>query len=406
MSTTHPNQPRSGWGRACRECQRRKSRCSGIKPCSFCSKSGKLCVFEDRPQRTRLTRQNLDEAEQRCIALETLLRTLNPEIDVEALLKNRKKTRGAFISPSKSPDPDDVQEVDSFTPLNEYEWHESPLSPLQDSSHESKGSGDGMASLPSKPDGSGYLGSSSGSSLLETISALLPPTSSDNAAESPRLCPPLSGLGSSQLPSSARSLMAENNLGFQTKVTLLIDAYFIFYNTSYPILHERTFRDIHKTHASVPGKSSWHLVFYMVLAIGHWVLSTEPDYKESSYYLAARSRLSTRMLESGTLGSVQAFLLMGNYLQKRDRPNTGYNLIGLAFRMALGLGLHREFPAQAAGEDTLAKERRRQVWWVLYCFESGFSITTGRPTTTSDAFADVRMPRNIDDSVCDKLAFP
>jgi hypothetical protein len=41
---------------------------------------------------------------------------------------------------------------------------------------------------------------------------------------------------------------------------------------------------------------------------------------------------------------VQAFLLMGNYLQKRDRPNIVYNLIGIAYRMALGLGIHRELP--------------------------------------------------------------
>lgn len=81
-----------------------------------------------------------------------------------------------------------------------------------------------------------------------------------------------------------------------------------------------------------------------------------------------------------------------------DRPNTGYNLIGIAYRMALGLGLHREVPSRIQ-TDNLARERRRQVFWTLYCFDSGFSITTGRPTTISDAFIDARFPRNIDDSV-------
>ena len=399
MSTSQRNQPRSAWGGACKECQRRKSRCSGIVPCSFCSKTGKDCVFEDRPQRTRLTRQNLDKAEQRCHALETLLGTLSPDLDVEKLLKKQRKRRYKSVSPSTSPEVDATQDVGSITPSNEYEWHESPLSPLQDLPQESKVLGDGMASLPSKPDGTGYLGSSSGSSLLETISALLPLASDATAAEGPKLQQSPSGPKNSRLSQRTSISMLGGNLAFQAEMGRLIDAYFIFYNISYPILHERTFRDIYKTRASISAKSSWHLVFYMVLAIGHWVLSTKAGYSESTYYSAARSRLSTRMLESGTLGSVQAFLLMGNYLQKRDRPNPGYNLIGLAFRMALGLGLHREFPAQATTEDTLAMERRRQVWWVLYCFESGFSITTGRPTTTSDAFVDVKMPRNIEDSV-------
>jgi transcriptional regulatory protein GAL4 len=66
--------------------------------------------------------------------------------------------------------------------------------------------------------------------------------------------------------------------------------------------------------------------------------------------------------------------------------------------MALGLGLHREPPQQTAA-DTLLNERRRVVWWIVYCFDSGFSLTTGRPITVSDSFIETRLPRNIDDSV-------
>jgi transcriptional regulatory protein GAL4 len=66
--------------------------------------------------------------------------------------------------------------------------------------------------------------------------------------------------------------------------------------------------------------------------------------------------------------------------------------------MALGLGLHREAPAQTAA-DTLLNERRRVVWWIVYCFDSGFSLTTGRPVTVLDSFIETRLPRNIDDSV-------
>ncbi|QDS67450.1 hypothetical protein FKW77_000584 [Venturia effusa] len=134
----------------------------------------------------------------------------------------------------------------------------------------------------------------------------------------------------------------------------------------------------------------------MVLAIGHWLSASEKDHAQAPYYSAARSMFTIKLLEAGTLGTVQALLLMGNYLQKMDRPNTGYNFVGIAYRMALGLGLHREAP-MISYRDILAHERRRQVFWTLYCFDSGFSITTGRPTTISDAFIDVKLPRNIDD---------
>lgn len=201
-------------------------------------------------------------------------------------------------------------------------------------------------------------------------------------------------------PPAGENLSAEATLASDALNTRLIDAYIVFYNTSYPILHKRTFQASYDNRDTIPSKSSWHLILYVVLAIGHWILSNGDDSDRSPYYSAARSRLSMRMLESGTLGSVQAFLLMGNYLQKRDRPNTGYNLIGIAYRMALGLGIHRELPQRLTREDTLSTERRRQVWWVLYCFDSGFSITTGRPTTASDSFIDTHLPRNIEDTVC------
>jgi transcriptional regulatory protein GAL4 len=47
-----------------------------------------------------------------------------------------------------------------------------------------------------------------------------------------------------------------------------------------------------------------------VLAIGHWTLTEDSEAEQSRYYTAARSRMSMRMLESGNLLTVQAFLLM------------------------------------------------------------------------------------------------
>ena len=72
--------------------------------------------------------------------------------------------------------------------------------------------------------------------------------------------------------------------------------------------------------------------------------------------------------------------------------------MGIAYRMALGLGLHRE-PPTGSSSDTLFNERRRVVWWIVYSFDSGFSLTTGRPLMSPDCFIETRLPRNIDDTV-------
>ena len=169
------------------------------------------------------------------------------------------------------------------------------------------------------------------------------------------------------------------------------------YNVSYPIIHERTFRDECKRRSQFAHNSHWNIVYYMVLAIGEWIGGFSSD-TTSIYYEAARSRLRIEVLESGSVSIVQAFLLMGNYLQKRDRPNTGYNFIGIAYRVALGLGLHREVSTDG-GMESFILQQRRLLFWTLYCFESGFSITTGRPILVSDSFIDIRKPQNLDDSL-------
>jgi hypothetical protein len=63
------------------------------------------------------------------------------------------------------------------------------------------------------------------------------------------------------------------------------------------------------------------------------------------YFLEkATSQISATQLESGNLELVQAFCLLSNLAQKRNKVNSGSVYLGIAVRMAIGLGLHRELP--------------------------------------------------------------
>jgi transcriptional regulatory protein GAL4 len=120
----------------------------------------------------------------------------------------------------------------------------------------------------------------------------------------------LSKLIATRQRSDSGPLLLEGELASSAITDGLIDAYFLLYNTSYPILHSQLFRDTYSNRSQIPPTSAWQLILYTVLAIGHWVLSSGQDHSDSPYYLAARSRMSAGMLESGTLTGVQAFLLM------------------------------------------------------------------------------------------------
>lgn len=235
--------------------------------------------------------------------------------------------------------------------------------------------------------------------MLEEIGRSFVNVPSSHSQTSPGRQVQLRNEGHAPLPESPK-------LPLSQVAAQLIDAYFERYNTCYPVVHEDTFRErlnARQAHGAVQSPS-WRVLYYMVLTVGHWVSSTETEHAHAPYYSAARTSLSLDMLESGKMEAIQAFLLMGNYLQKRDRTNTGYNFIGLACRMAYGLGLHRELQTH---ESPIDQEKRRRLFWTMYCFESGFNITTGRPPTLIDGFIDTRIPRNIDGKVsptCPPLA--
>ena len=66
--------------------------------------------------------------------------------------------------------------------------------------------------------------------------------------------------------------------------------------------------------------------------------------------------------------------------------------------MALSLGLHKEFPNWEI--TLLQREMRRRVWWGLFIFDSGASITFGRPVLLPEiGIMDARQVLNIHEDV-------
>ncbi|EON97242.1 putative zn 2cys6 transcription factor protein [Phaeoacremonium minimum UCRPA7] len=176
----------------------------------------------------------------------------------------------------------------------------------------------------------------------------------------------------------------------------MIDAYFRMFHLSYPIVHEPTFRAQYSQVISRPHGDSWLVLAYVVAAIGVFTSAISMDDNlDLGLFAQARSILSFNFLEIGNLTLVQALTLIANYLQKRDRPNSGYNTLGIAVRMAMGLGLHKEF--QGWNISPLSMEIRRRVWWSLCVFDSGATITFGRPLVWPFEGIEVSLPMNVDD---------
>lgn len=146
-----------------------------------------------------------------------------------------------------------------------------------------------------------------------------------------------------------------------------------------------------------PASNAWHVLLYVIAALGAFSTATRPTDTDLGLFSAAKSRLSIDMLETGNLCLVQALTLISNYLQKRDKPNSGYNYTGLARRIAMGIGLHKEFPNWET--TPLILEKRRRVWWGLYIFDVGAIITFSRPLDFPESGIETELPMNVHDSV-------
>jgi transcriptional regulatory protein GAL4 len=83
------------------------------------------------------------------------LKSLNPDVDTEALLKSG--IPSSTPQPANNPSPKSPLQVDEASPgsTHEYEWHEAPLSNDDEQIHTLR---DGMALLSTDPSESGYLG--------------------------------------------------------------------------------------------------------------------------------------------------------------------------------------------------------------------------------------------------------
>ncbi|KAK7426623.1 hypothetical protein QQZ08_006953 [Neonectria magnoliae] len=234
-------------------------------------------------------------------------------------------------------------------PVDNFEWCEKTSAQVPGLStdavpEEDSPISDGMISLTVNEGDAGYLGVASGAALLR----LLEPKTHRRMSRS------------HQTASSIYPMIPQPNPNHHVAESM-IDAYFRLYHVSYPIVHEPTFRAQYSEVIPRPNGTCWAVLAYIVAAIGVWTFSTSSaETLDTELFEQASSILGFDFLEVGNLSLVQALTLVSNYQQKRDKRNSGYNYLGLAVRMAMGLGLQKEF--QGWNISPLNMEVRRRVW--------------------------------------------
>lgn len=430
---------------ACNECRRRKAKCDRTLPeCSLCVKNRRHCLYEQH-SRTPLTRKHLTEVEEKLRRAEVRARdaerraaSLLAEIRSQNALKNQApaSAQQESLSPTGSignnpfdlpdaptqpvptaqvvhsgerPEAEISGEEHSFEPApqitDDFSWDEqSPAfltgqgagiaASVHSEEVEEGRVADGMASLTMDDGDGGYLGGSSGAAMLRL---LLPDAEIQRRKKLRRGTPTHQTLSEADNSSDGwipSPLYKQLNIA-RIDLDSAIDAYFSTFHISYPIVHEPSFRAQYSHVIPRPAGPAWNALAYMIAAIGAWTVTPGSDSTDLDLFMAAKANLSVDSLETGNLTLVQVLTLMSNYVQKRNKPNSGYNYLGLALHMAMGLGLHKGF--KNWNLPLLTLETRRRVWFCLFVFYTGAAITFGRPVVWPHR--EVPLPLNTPDRV-------
>lgn len=209
----------------------------------------------------------------------------------------------------------------------------------------------------------------------------------------PRRRPSTMGCSNPQPAFSDRSLvqMDDYHLPPRHMADQFLDLYWRRVHCLYPYLHWPTLTRAYQrlwmsdaeikasprlTGVGLGGPECSATIFYCALnaifALGAQFSARSPrERKEIAKPFARRARYLLRIdcLDHGDLALVQALLIMAHYLQSTNLPTRCWNVAGVAYRMAQGLGLHVEVPDGDRGLPSLNKEMRKRVWYGCVCLD-------------------------------------
>ncbi|KAI5279736.1 hypothetical protein KEM54_004013, partial [Ascosphaera aggregata] len=157
----------------------------------------------------------------------------------------------------------------------------------------------------------------------------------------------------------------------------LVDAYFTHINPGWPLVDEDLFMSQYR--GSDSGTPSL-LLLQAIFLVGAHVSKPrlERDHLKDTFYRRAKTLFEARV-ERNRDCMVQAALLLTWHSDPLDDDVTGnaHHWVGVAARIATGLGMHRNI----ASTRMVNSEKRmwRRVFWILYTHDVMVSLMHGRP---------------------------
>ncbi|KAK5682727.1 hypothetical protein LTS10_005857 [Elasticomyces elasticus] len=448
---------------ACDECRERKRKCDGVRPvCGACiRRSSPSCVWHTERNSKGWTDSYVEGLRSRIVELETVSEDRSNATNGNhlAAVPAPQRTvpshrRPSIVVVESESGPSNAVSREPF----HHDWTATILPNLNDASlsvdanvfhdpdqeyasEHSEEDVDAMGVVGPATGSSGdvrqpgYFGPSSTVSLLEKARGAMrrhsfreSVSSRPFAKSGPKVQPLAASMGSTSQSSTRSATSDLSMLGISVPIRAEADAllgnFWSSGHSLYPFIHRPSFEQRYLGIWSARGRSdpdesgrgyysdlddrSFHCMLNTVLALGALfspdIQNGDRDEVSYSFFEKAKALLNLDHLFKGNVGLVQTLLLMGQYLQSTEMASSCWTIVGLAVRMAQGIGLHQESYSDkgrihATKQDQLGIEMRRRTWTGCVLLDRILSLTYGRPLMIHPAPGQSRLvlPESVDD---------
>ncbi|KAG2018185.1 nuclear protein, variant 3 [Coprinopsis cinerea AmutBmut pab1-1] len=117
-------------------------------------------------------------------------------------------------------------------------------------------------------------------------------------------------------------------------------------------------------------------------------------------FIAQTPLVRKSIIAQATILDLQYYALIVFYFLGTSSPHTAWNLLGIAMRFAIEMGLHRRKGA-ASPKTKAQSELEKRIFWSLLTLEWLTSTSLGRPPCLHDEDIDIDYPIECDDEYWD-----
>ena len=382
---------------ACDVCKARKIKCSGVTPCSYCTKRGRSQHCHYTPQRRRRPRPRADETEPRAAVPYTTppassVASVRPSGPAQSPVPHARGIKpdspGLVVATSSAASRMAVPACDHplETPLahvglardgvaGAVEEHDEAEVP-----REARLLQDAQGKLT-------FIGDCAPLSFFQTArrlvttrvdpNAFAPETSRYSVLEnvSPSGFPLSSGVrdGPPAVKIDAVDAAVATYLAMTTGIVSLFDSTHLAGDLS------RWASQVQEPEKFGSSDATVSSVYYLVLAIG---LQKDDEETAQAYFDYARDQAFADTSANLGVGTVQSFILITLYMLGPCQINSAYLFFGIAVRAAYSIGLHRTEVNARFGPEI--HRQRDTLWRSLRIVDLSLSTSMGRPPATSD----------------------